>query len=33
MPDLKFFYDESIDYAAHIEKLLKTVRKDDETHH
>jgi len=33
MPDLKFFYDDSIDYAARIENLLKTVRKEDETHH
>jgi ribosome-binding factor A len=26
MPDLVFFYDESIDYAARIEELLKTVK-------
>lgn len=33
MPDLKFFFDESIDYAAHIEQLLATVKKDHETDH
>lgn len=27
MPDLKFFYDESIDYGARIEQLLKDVKK------
>ena len=27
MPDLTFFYDESIDYGARIEKLLKEVKK------
>ena len=31
MPDLKFFYDESIDYGAHIDKILKTVAQKDET--
>jgi ribosome-binding factor A len=25
MPDLKFFYDESLDYSFHIEKLLKKI--------
>jgi ribosome-binding factor A len=29
MPDLKFFYDDSIDYASHIDQLLKTVSSDD----
>jgi len=29
MPDLKFFYDESIDYAARIESLLKAVTNQD----
>jgi ribosome-binding factor A len=33
MPDLTFFYDESIDYGEHIEHLLKVVKQDDETHH
>lgn len=33
MPDLKFFYDESIDYSARIEKLLKKVKQDHETDH
>jgi len=30
MPELDFFYDESIDYAARIEQLLKTVKSDHE---
>lgn len=33
MPDLKFFYDTSIDYSAHIEKLLMTVKQNDADHH
>jgi ribosome-binding factor A len=33
MPDLKFFYDTSIDYSARIEKLLKTVKQSDADHH
>jgi ribosome-binding factor A len=28
MPDLQFHYDASLDYGAHIEELLKTVKKD-----
>jgi ribosome-binding factor A len=28
MPDLQFYYDESLDYGARIEKLLKAVKKD-----
>lgn len=32
MPDLKFFYDASIDYGEHIEKLLKAVKQDDVEH-
>lgn len=30
MPDLKFFYDSSFDYGAHINRVLKTIRTDDE---
>ncbi|MFH1977075.1 MAG: 30S ribosome-binding factor RbfA [Pseudomonadota bacterium] len=30
MPDLSFFYDESFDYGARIETLLKTLKNDDE---
>ncbi len=30
MPDLKFFYDESFDYGAHINRVLKSIRTDDE---
>lgn len=33
MPDLNFYYDESIDYGARIEQLLKTVKQDDANHH
>jgi len=29
MPDLKFFYDDSMDYAAHIDRLLKKISTDD----
>lgn len=29
MPDLVFYYDDSIDYGEHIEKLLKTVKKNE----
>lgn len=32
MPDLKFFYDDSIDYGARIDKLLKMVNQDDQAH-
>jgi ribosome-binding factor A len=31
MPDLKFFYDESFDYGAHINRMLKSLRTEDET--
>jgi ribosome-binding factor A len=30
MPDLKFFYDESIDYGARIEQLLKEAKPEKE---
>ena len=30
MPDLKFFYDESIEYGARIEQLLKEAKRKDE---
>ena len=33
MPDLKFFYDESIEYGAHIEKLLNSVKQNHEKDH
>lgn len=32
MPELNFYYDESIDYGARIEKLLKDVKRQDENH-
>ena len=31
MPDVKFFYDESIDYGAHIDNLIRSIHKDDAT--
>lgn len=30
MPDLKFFYDGSFDYGAHINRVLKSIITDDE---
>jgi len=30
MPDLTFFYDDSFDYGAHIDKLLKSIETDNE---
>jgi len=33
MPDLKFYYDESIDYGERIERLLKSVKQDDTDDH
>lgn len=26
MPDIRFFYDESIEYGAHIDSLIKTIK-------
>lgn len=33
MPDLRFFYDASIDYGARIEELLKAVKREDAEDH
>jgi len=33
MPELRFFYDESFDYASHIDKILKDVKADDGLNH
>ena len=30
MPDIRFYYDESFDYAAHVEGLLDSVKASDE---
>ena len=30
MPDLKFFYDASFDYGAHINRVLKSIRTNDQ---
>jgi ribosome-binding factor A len=32
MPELKFFYDASFDYGAHIDRVLKTIKSDDGKH-
>ncbi|NNG02209.1 MAG: 30S ribosome-binding factor RbfA [Desulfobacteraceae bacterium] len=31
MPDVRFFYDESFEYGARIEKLIKGIKSEDET--
>lgn len=31
MPDLTFFYDDSFDYGANIDKVLKTIETDNES--
>ena len=28
MPDLRFYYDDSFDYGSHIDKVLKSITKD-----
>lgn len=33
MPNIEFFYDDSFDYASHIDELLRSIKKDDETNH
>jgi ribosome-binding factor A len=33
MPDLKFYYDDTIDRGARMEKLLKMVKENDKTDH
>jgi len=33
MPDLKFYYDESIDYGFHIESILKKIEKENAARH
>jgi ribosome-binding factor A len=33
MPDLKFFYDDSLDYGSHIEQLLEKIKTDNESDH
>jgi len=30
MPELRFFYDDSFDYGSHIDKMIKSVRSEDE---
>lgn len=31
MPDLTFFYDDSFDYGSHIDKVLKSIKTDNES--
>lgn len=33
MPDLQFLYDESIDYAIHMDTVIKQLNKENETDH
>jgi ribosome-binding factor A len=33
MPEIEFFYDESFDCGAHIDKLLKSVKTENGTGH
>lgn len=33
MPDLKFFYDESLDYGSHIDELIKSTKKENGSDH
>lgn len=30
MPELRFFYDDSFDYGSHIDKIIKTVKSENE---
>jgi ribosome-binding factor A len=31
MPNIEFYYDDSFEYASHIEALLRSIKEDDET--
>jgi ribosome-binding factor A len=31
MPDLRFYYDDSFDYGSHIDKVLNSITKDNES--
>ena len=33
MPDLKFFYDESLDYGSHIDELIKSTKSENGSDH
>ena len=33
MPDLQFYYDESIDYGQHIDQLLNKIKTENDTDH
>lgn len=33
MPDIKFFYDESLDYGAHIEELIELTKSENGPNH
>ena len=33
MPNIKFFYDESLDYGAHIDELIKSIKSENGSNH
>jgi ribosome-binding factor A len=33
MPDIKFFYDESLEYGAHIDELIETTKRENGSNH
>ena len=33
MPDIKFFYDESLEYGAHIDELIKSIKSENGSNH
>ena len=33
MPDIKFFYDESLEYGAHIDELIKATKSENGSNH
>jgi ribosome-binding factor A len=33
MPDIKFFYDESLDYGTHIDELIESIKSENGSNH
>jgi ribosome-binding factor A len=33
MPHIKFFYDESLEYGAHIDELIESIKSENESNH
>ena len=33
MPDIKFFYDESLDYGAHMDELIESIKSENGSNH